>query len=74
MYFDINLRNSKPNTNSCVDTSQWSMALKDVTPSASQTLKRDEAQFEDCTPCRVVGKLQPSALLQILQLLMRPTA
>ena len=28
-----------------------------ATPTFKEALKQDRAQFDDCTPCRVVGKL-----------------
>jgi hypothetical protein len=33
------------------------MANEVATPTFKEALKQDKAQFDDCTPCRVVGKL-----------------
>ncbi|OAL52802.1 hypothetical protein IQ07DRAFT_584825 [Pyrenochaeta sp. DS3sAY3a] len=29
--------------------------LKDDTPTLKEALKQDRAQYDDCTPCRIVG-------------------
>jgi hypothetical protein len=40
------------------------MAQQATTPTFKEGLKQNEAQFEDCTPCRVVGTtLRPRATL-----------
>jgi hypothetical protein len=38
------------------------MAQDATTPTLNETLKQDKAQFEDCTPCRVVGRPGPLSL------------
>ncbi|KAF1979325.1 hypothetical protein BU23DRAFT_549330 [Bimuria novae-zelandiae CBS 107.79] len=46
-----------PNTagNNCVRAVRsLKMAQKDI-PSLHEALKEDKAQFDDCTPCRVIG-------------------
>lgn len=32
------------------------MAQEVTTPTLKEALKQDKAQFDDCTPCRIVGK------------------
>lgn len=36
------------------------MADQVTTPTFQEALKQDKAQFDDCTPCRVVGMLAPA--------------
>jgi hypothetical protein len=38
------------------------MAIEVQPPTFKEALKQDRAQFDDCTPCRVVGALHPAIL------------
>ncbi|KAF3040734.1 hypothetical protein E8E12_008235 [Didymella heteroderae] len=38
------------------------MAIEVQPPTFKEALKQDRAQFDDCTPCRVVGALDPTTL------------
>jgi hypothetical protein len=41
------------------------MAIEDLAeaPSFKEALKQDKAQYDDCTPCRIVGEQLPTSRL-----------
>lgn len=43
----------------------YSMAIEVQPPTFKEALKQDRAQFDDCTPCRVVGALPLETLPQV---------
>lgn len=40
----------------CIPTTAM-VQLKDDTPTLKEALKQDRAQYDDCTPCRIVGMM-----------------
>ena len=42
------------------------MAQEITTPTFKEALKQDKAQFDDCTPCRIVGRAPNLLLLRFI--------
>jgi hypothetical protein len=42
------------------------MAQSATTPNFNDTTKQDHAQFEDCTPCRVVGNMFKAGIAMLV--------
>lgn len=49
----------KPHDGSVPSPSICAMAKDDTTPTLKEALKQERAQYDDCTPCRVIGEHRP---------------